>query len=93
MAADEAENMGLVSKVFPPDQVLNEAIKTAEKIASFSQIAVKFSKDAVNTAFETTLREGLNVERQLSNGTFATKDQKEGMFAFVEKRAPKFTHE
>lgn len=85
--------MGLVSKVFPPDQVLPESIKAAEKIASSSQIIVKFAKESVNTAFETTLNEGINCERQISSGTFATKDRREGMQAFIEKRAPVFRNE
>lgn len=85
--------MGLVSKVFPPDQVLNEAIKTGEKIASLSQITVKLAREAVNTAYETTLHEGLKFEKQAFHGTFATKDRKEGMLAFTEKRPPNFTHE
>lgn len=90
--AHEAEKMGLISKVFPPDRVLHEAIKTAEKIASFSQIIVKIAKEAVNTAYETTLQEGTKFEKRMSNSTFATEDLKEGMKAFIEKRAPIFTH-
>lgn len=93
VTAYDAEKMGLVSKVFPPDQVLSESIKAAEKIASSSQIIAKFAKDAVNTAFETTLNEGIKFEKQLSDGTFATKDRKEGMQAFYEKRAPNFINE
>lgn len=93
VTAAEAEKMGLVSKVFPPDQLLNEAIKLAEKISSNSPLIVKLAKESVNTAYETTLREGLKLEKQLFYGTFATKDRKEGMTAFAEKRPPKFTNE
>lgn len=93
MTAAEAEKMGLVSKVFPSDQLLNEAIKLGEKIASNSQITVQLAKEAVNTAYETTLQEGLKFEKRSFHGTFATKDRKEGMLAFTEKRPPNFTNE
>jgi len=89
-SAQEAEKMGLVSKVLPPDQLLPEAIKTAEKIASNSKLIVQMAKEAVNRALETTLQEGLQTERRLFHSTFATKDRIEGMKAFVEKRPPKF---
>lgn len=85
--------MGLVSKVFPPEQLLPETIKLAEKIAANSPIAVALAKESVNTAYETTLAEGLHFEKRTFHGTFATKDRKEGMTAFIEKRPPKFTNE
>lgn len=85
--------MGLVSKIFPPEQLVNEAVKLGEKISSNSQVAVALAKEAVNTAFETTLNLGLNFERRQFHGTFATADQKEGMAAFVEKRPPNFKNE
>lgn len=93
ITAVEAEKMGLVSKIFPPDQLLNEAVKLGEKIASNSQIIVQLAKESVNAAYETTLQQGLVFEKKLFYGTFATKDRKEGMTAFVEKRPPKFTNE
>jgi enoyl-CoA hydratase len=89
-SAQEAEQMGIVSKVFPHDKLLPETIKTAEKIASNSKIIVAMAKEAVNRAYETTLQEGLQTERRLFHSTFATEDRKEGMSAFVEKRPPKF---
>ncbi|XP_044732359.1 probable enoyl-CoA hydratase, mitochondrial isoform X2 [Chrysoperla carnea] len=93
ITAEEAEKMGLVSKVFPPEEVLPQAIKLAEKISSHSQIIVSLCKDAVNRAYETTLHEGLNYEARLFQTTFATEDRKEGMAAFAEKRAPKFKNQ
>lgn len=83
----------MVSKIFPPDQLVNEAIKLGEKIAKNSPIILKLCKESINTAYETTLKEGIHFERMASNGTFATKDCKEGMNAFVEKRTPNFTGE
>ncbi|KAF2880603.1 hypothetical protein ILUMI_25567 [Ignelater luminosus] len=93
ITAAEAEKMGLVSKVFPPEQLVSEAVKLGEKIASNSPIAVALAKESVNTAYETTLAEGLHFEKRTFHGTFATKDRKEGMTAFIEKRPPKFTNE
>jgi enoyl-CoA hydratase len=91
--AQEAESSGLVSKVVPADQLLNETVKLAEKIASHSQVAVALAKDSVNKAYETTLQQGLDYEKRLFWATFATADQKEGMSAFAEKRAPNFKNE
>ena len=85
--------MGLVSKIFPPDQLVNEAVKLGDKIAKNSPLIVAMAKESVNTAYETTLREGLHFEKRSFHGTFATKDRKEGMSAFVEKRPPNFTSE
>ncbi|XP_043276876.1 probable enoyl-CoA hydratase, mitochondrial [Venturia canescens] len=93
ITAQEAEKSGLVSKVFPADQLVAEAVKLGEKIASHSQLIVAIAKESVNTAYETTLREGLHYEKRAFHATFATADRKEGMSAFVEKRAPKFTNE
>ncbi|KAI9193065.1 ClpP/crotonase-like domain-containing protein [Polychytrium aggregatum] len=92
ITAQEAEKSGLVARVFPPEQLVDEAIKSAEKIASFSIPITIMVKEAVNHAYELSLQEGLTFERRLFHSTFATNDQKEGMKAFVEKRAPKFTH-
>lgn len=91
--AQEAEKTGLVSKVFPADQLVTEAIKLGEKISTHSPLIVQLCKEAVNTAYETTLQEGLKFEKRTFHATFSTKDRLEGMTAFVEKRAPKFTSE
>ncbi|XP_012257316.2 uncharacterized protein LOC105686767 isoform X1 [Athalia rosae] len=93
ISAVEAEKSGLVSKVFPPDQLLAEAVKLGERIATHSQIIVSLAKDSVNRAYETTLQEGLRYEKKIFYGTFATADRKEGMSAFIEKRPPKFINE
>jgi enoyl-CoA hydratase len=90
MDAAEAERAGLVSRVVPVDDLKDEAIKTASKIADLSLPVVMMTKEAVNRAFDTTLGEGLRFERRLFHSTFATEDQKEGMAAFVEKRQPDF---
>ncbi|CAH0719604.1 unnamed protein product, partial [Brenthis ino] len=88
--AQEAEKMGLVSKVFPVEKLLEETIKLAERIGTHSPLIVKMAKQAVNQAYETTLKSGLQYEKSLFYGTFATEDRKEGMSAFIEKRAPTF---
>jgi enoyl-CoA hydratase len=93
MSAQDAMVSGLVSKVFPADKLLEEALKLAEKIASHSPLTVRMAKEAVNAAFELQLKEGLVFEKKVFHSTFATADRKEGMEAFVEKRAPNFTNE
>ena len=90
MKADEAERSGLVARVLPIAELLPEALKAAEKIASFSAPIVMMTKESVSRSFETTLTEGLRFERRLFHSMFATDDQKEGMAAFVEKRKPAF---
>ena len=90
MDAEEAERAGLISRVLPAGDLVEEAIKTAAKIASMSRPSVMLAKEAVNRAFETTLSEGVRFERRLFHSTFATEDQKEGMAAFAEKRKPAF---
>ena len=90
MKADEAERAGLVARVVPAAALLEEAMKAAEKIASFSQPIVAMAKESVNRSYETTLGEGLRFERRLFHAMFATEDQKEGMAAFAEKRKPVF---
>jgi enoyl-CoA hydratase len=92
MDAAEAERSSLVSRVFPADQLLAEALKLAERIAGLSGVATVMGKQAVNRAFETTLSEGVRAERQLFLSLFGTVDQREGMAAFVEKRRPEFQH-
>jgi len=89
--AQEASSYGLVSKVFPPETLVDEAIKTADKIASHSKLIVAMCKEATNKAYEQTLQEGLAYEKRLFHSTFGTNDRKEGMTAFVEKRAPVWT--
>ncbi|GMS94989.1 hypothetical protein PENTCL1PPCAC_17164, partial [Pristionchus entomophagus] len=93
MGATEAKEVGIVSKVFPAAECVPAAIKLGEKIAAQSPLIVQMCKEGVNRAFETTLREGLHVERRLFHATFATKDRKEGMSAFAEKRNPEWKSE
>ncbi len=90
MDAAEAERCGLVSRVVPAAGLFAEAMKAAEKIASFSLPAVISAKEAVNRAFETTLAEGIRFERRAFQSLFATEDQKEGMAAFAGKRPAQF---
>lgn len=92
MDAAEAERCGLVSRVVPADQLLDEAMKAANKICSLSRPIVMMAKESVNRAFETTLSEGILFERRVFHSTFATEDQKEGMAAFSEKREAAFKH-
>jgi enoyl-CoA hydratase len=90
MDAAEAERSGLVSRVVPAADLLEDAMKTAGKIAAKSAVAARAAKESVNRAQETSLREGLLFERRLFHAMFATEDQSEGMAAFLEKRAAKF---
>ncbi|MGO8797701.1 MAG: enoyl-CoA hydratase [Roseiarcus sp.] len=90
MDAAEAERAGLVSRVVPAAQLLEEALKAAAAIAALSAPSVMTAKECVNRAYETTLAEGVRFERRAFHSLFATEDQKEGMSAFVEKRAPAF---
>jgi len=90
MDAQEAEAAGLVARIVPAAALLAEVLKVAEKIASHSLPALMMAKESVNRAFETTLAEGLRFERRMFHATFASEDQKEGMSAFAEKRAPAF---
>jgi enoyl-CoA hydratase len=92
MDAAEAERAGLVSRIVPLASLMDEALKTAETIASMSLPALMLAKEAVNRAFETTLAEGIRFERRAFHSLFATADQKEGMAAFIEKRPAKFTN-
>jgi enoyl-CoA hydratase len=86
MDASEAERSGLVAKVVPTDQLLDEAMKTAETIAAMPPLAAVAVKEMVNAALEIPLGQGIRFERRLFHGLFGTEDQKEGMAAFVEKR-------
>jgi len=90
MDATEAERSGLVSRIIPLDELLDEAVKVADQIANMSRPMAMMVKDAVNRSYETTLSEGIHFERRLFHSVFATEDQKEGMKAFIEKRTPKF---
>ena len=90
MDAQEAERAGLVARVVPLQNLLDEAIKVATRIAAMSLPSVLAAKEAVNRAFETSLAEGVRFERRVFHSLFATHDQKEGMAAFIEKRPPKF---
>ena len=92
MGADEALAAGLVARVVPAGALLDEAFETAVLIASKSLPTLYAAKEAVSVAFETTLAEGLRFESRSFAAMFALDDQKEGMAAFVEKRAPGFTH-
>jgi len=91
ISAEEALRRGLVSKVFPDDKLVEEAVKLAEKIANNSSLINIMAKEAVNRAFETTLQEGLLYERRMFHTTFATNDRRQGMSAFSEKRKAKWT--
>jgi enoyl-CoA hydratase len=90
MDAIEAERTGLVSRVVALAGLMDEATKTAAKIASFSRPTVVMIKDAVNSAHELSLSQGILAERHAFQSTFALEDQKEGMAAFLEKRKPVF---
>ncbi|KAE8591503.1 hypothetical protein XENTR_v10018472 [Xenopus tropicalis] len=91
ISAQEAQQAGLVSKVYPVDSVVDQAIICGEKIARNSKLIVSIAKEAVSAAFELSLAEGNRLEKRLFHSTFATEDRKEGMTAFVEKRKANFT--
>ena len=92
MDAEEAERSGLVSRVVPLAELMDDAVKTAGTIAGMSRPITYLDKESVNRAFETTLAEGVRFERRLFHSTFASDDQKEGMAAFIEKRQPSFNN-
>jgi enoyl-CoA hydratase len=92
MDAAEAERSGLVSRVLPADKLLEEARSVARKIAGQSRPIAMMTKESVNAAYETMLRQGVMFERRLFHSMFATDDQKEGMTAFVEKRPARFSN-
>ena len=90
MDAAEAERAGLVSRIVPAAELVDEAVKVAAQIAAMAPLAAKAVKEMVDAAFETPLGQGIRFERRLFHGLFGTEDQKEGMTAFVEKRAGKW---
>lgn len=93
IGAAEAKQIGLVSQVYPVEELTDKAVEMADKIAGLSQPVIMLAKEAVNSAYETTLQQGVVHERRLFHSTFAMKDQKEGMSAFAEKREPQWTQE
>lgn len=93
MGAIEAEQSGLVARVFASDELLEQTLLAAEKIAEKSLTAVMMIKESINRAFEVSLAEGLRFERRTFHSIFASQDQKEGMRAFVEKRPAKFKNQ
>jgi enoyl-CoA hydratase len=90
MDAHEAERAGLVARIVPAEQLVDEALKTAATIASMSLPIAMQIKDCINSAYESTLTEGVKFERRNFHAAFATHDQKEGMAAFIEKRPANF---
>ncbi len=92
MDAQEAERAGLVSRVVPLDQLMDETLGAALMICGYGQLSVMAAKESVNRAFESGLSDGVMFERRIFHALFATADQKEGMDAFLNKRPPQFTH-
>ena len=92
MDAAEAERSGLVARVVPADRLHDEVLAAATTICGMSALSVMMAKESVNRAFEGALADGIQYERRLFHALFATEDQKEGMDAFVNKRAPAFKH-
>jgi len=93
MDAEEAERSGLVARVVPAEQLLDEAVKAAETIASYSLPSVIMAKECINASDEGGLSQTLMYERRNFHALFSTEDQKEGMSAFLEKRKPEFKHQ
>ncbi|CAL2027990.1 unnamed protein product [Caenorhabditis brenneri] len=93
ISAQDAKEVGLVSKIFTVQQVIPEAVLLADRIAKNSPLIVKTVKSSINAAYETSLSQGLQTEKHLFQSTFATNDRREGMTAFAEKRAPKWTNQ
>lgn len=92
MSAEEAERAGLVARIVPADKLLEDALATAARIASYSLPVAMMVKESINRAFESGLQEGLLFERRVFHASFALEDQKEGMAAFSEKRPASFRH-
>ncbi|HNX71975.1 enoyl-CoA hydratase-related protein, partial [Rivihabitans pingtungensis] len=93
MDAAEAERAGLVARLYPAAQLLEETLKAAQTIAGFSLPVTMMIKESVNRAFESSLNEGLLFERRVFHATFTLDDQREGMQAFADKRKPVFRHQ
>ncbi|MBL42901.1 MAG: enoyl-CoA hydratase [Rhodospirillaceae bacterium] len=93
MDSDEAERCGLVSRVIRDEDLISEAIKTAEEIANLSLPSLFLAKESVNYAYNSSLSQGIEYERKLFHSTFSLNDQKEGMKAFIEKRKPNFKNQ
>lgn len=91
MGAVEAEAAGLVARIVPAADLIDEALKTAASIAEMAPLAAIACKEMVNAAFETTLQQGVLFERRLFHGIFGSDDQSEGMAAFIEKRPGNWT--
>jgi len=91
ITAEEASQWGLVSRIFPAASLVEEAVKSADKIASHSKIITQICKESTNAAYELSLKEGMRFEKRMFQSTFATNDRKEGMTAFVEKRKPNWS--
>lgn len=89
--AQEALNWGLVTKIVKPEELVDETVKTAATIASYSPLAVKAAKEVVNESLNLGLEQGVKYERRVFHGLFGSQDQKEGMAAFAEKRKPNWT--
>lgn len=92
MNADEAERAGLVARVVPQAELMDEALRVAAQIAELSAPVVRLAREAVQRAEETTLAEGLRFEARNFESTFALEDRREGMLAFLEKRKPQFNN-
>ena len=92
MGAEEAERSGLVSQVFPVEELVDKAVEIAQKIADSSRIAATMVTETVDRAYESTLAEGVLFERRAFHSMFSTNDQKEGMSAFLEKRKANWTN-
>ncbi len=93
LSAQEAEKAGLISRIVPPESLLDTAMACAEKIAAYSLPVAMMIKESVNRAFESSLNEGLLFERRVFHASFGLEDRREGMNAFLEKRKPDFTHQ
>lgn len=91
--AEEAERIGLVNKVVKEEELMPEALNMANKIISKAQLAVRYAKTSINRGNETDIETGMEMEKQLFALCYASKDQKEGMSAFLEKRKANFTQE
>ncbi|KAH8114568.1 enoyl-CoA hydratase [Phellopilus nigrolimitatus] len=93
ITAQDAERAGLVAKIYPAEQVVQEAVKTGQRMAILSTPVLAMAKEAVNQAEETTLQSGLNFERRIYHASLGLNDSKEGMTAFLQKRGARWTNE